>query len=400
MTSLAVTYLGRQLSHPFILASAPPTANGEMIARGFAAGWAGAVVKTLVQEPARNLHHRYAVNRLGGGIYGFENIELASERAPEAWFSDMRTLKRSFPDRLLIGSIMGTATDRGPWLDLALGCQEAGADLLELNFSCPHGHPEKGQGAAIGQNADYSARITRWLKEEPRLRLPVIPKLTAAVTDIAAIGQAVAAAGADGLCAINTIPSVMGFDLKTLAPRPAVRGYSTAGGYSGPGIKPIALHCVADLARSPGLPIMACGGIASGFDAAEFLLLGAPVVQVCTAVMLGGYGVLERMQAQLAEFMGWHGFSTVEDFRGQGLARLQPFHALDASYRVRAHIDPVRCKSCGTCYLSCRDAGYQAIQATAEAVRVDAERCQGCSLCAQVCPHAAIRMVELGSAGR
>jgi len=391
---LSVTYLNRKFLHPFVLASAPPTATGEMIARAFDAGWAGAVVKTLIQEPVRNLHNRFASNRLAGRIYGFENIELLSELTPEEWFRDIRALKRGYPDRILIGSIMGTGADKEPWLELALGCQEAGADLIELNFSCPHGYPEKGQGAAIGQNPVYSATITRWLKEDPRLRLPVIPKLTAAVTDISYIGEAAAEAGADGLSAINTIPSFMGFDLETLEPRPSVAGYSAAGGYSGPGIKPIALRCVADLLRSPGLPVMACGGISSGTDAAEFILLGAPVMHICTAVMLEGYGVLDRMREELASFMERHGFTSIDAFLGLGLGRLRDFHQLDTSYRVRAVIDPDTCTGCGACYVSCRDAGYQAITADGETVTVDEARCQGCSLCVHVCPTGAVQLLE------
>ena len=132
--NLSVPYLGKTWPHPFVLASAPPTANGEMIARAFDAGWAGAVVKTLIREPVRNLHNRFASNRLGGRIYGFENIELLSELSPEEWFRDIRALKRAYPDRMLIGSVMGVATDKDPWLELALGCQEAGADAVELNF--------------------------------------------------------------------------------------------------------------------------------------------------------------------------------------------------------------------------------------------------------------------------
>ena len=127
---------------------------------------------------------------------------------------------------------MGDAKNRGQWIELALICQEAGADFIELNFSCPHGYPEKGKGAAIGQNTDYSSEITKWLKDEKKITTPIIPKLTAAVSDISYIGEAVADAGADGICAINTFPSIMGFDLKTLEPKPAICGHATSGGCS------------------------------------------------------------------------------------------------------------------------------------------------------------------------
>jgi dihydropyrimidine dehydrogenase (NAD+) subunit PreA len=388
---LQSNYLGVALDSPFILASAPPTANGEMIRRAFRAGWSGAVIKTLIREPVKNLHNRFAVSRAGGTIIGFENLELLSELPPHEWFATIARLKAEFPDKAVIGSIMGDARDPDDWLFLARGCQDAGADLLELNFSCPHGCPEKGKGAAIGQNAGYSALITSWLKEAAHIRLPIVPKLTAAVTDIQSIGESVAGAGADGICAINTIPSLMAIDLKRLRPLPDIGGLTSCGGYSGPGIKPIALRAVSELLRAPGLPVMACGGISSGFDAAEFMLLGAPVAQVCTEVMLRGFDVIGRMKEELQEFMSWHGFSRTDDFIGLCRDRVTAFSALDQEFRVMPRVDPARCTHCRACLVSCRDGGFQAIEHVGE-IRFDRSRCSGCSLCARVCPSGAIWM--------
>lgn len=390
---LAVTYLGRRFENPFVLASGPPTANGAMIARAFDAGWAGAVIKTLIREPVRNLHNRFASLWRGREMIGFENIELVSERSPDEWFRDIRWLKAGYPGRPVIGSIMGDARQPEPWLELALGCQDAGCDLLELNFSCPHGYPEKGKGAAIGQHADYARAITAWLKNDRRIGVPLVPKLTAATAEISQIGRAVAEAGADGLCAINTFPSIMGVDLQTLLPRPSVGGWTAAGGYSGPGLKPIALRCVSDLVKEPGLPVMACGGVSSGLDAAEFILMGAPLVQVCTAVMLGGYGVLAEMKAELEEFMSGHGFAALGAFLGSANRRVAAFGELDSGYKVTAAVDPAKCDGCGRCAISCRDAASQAIEITDAVARVEAGKCCGCSLCAQVCPVQAIKMV-------
>lgn len=387
--------LGKKLVNPFLLASAPPTANPEMIARAFDAGWAGAVVKTLTREPVKNLHNRFGVTKVARHIVAFENVELLSEISPEAWYTGIRLLKRGYPDRMVIGSIMGDARDRTQWVELALGCQEAGADLLELNFSCPHGYPERGRGAAIGQHADLTAQIVSWLKDDARVTLPLVPKLTATVSDISFVGEAVAEAGAAGLTAINTIPAVVGFDLDTLEPRPAVAGYSTPGGCSGPAIKPIALRCVGELVTSPGLPVMGVGGISTGHDAIEFLLMGSPAVQVCTAVMLDGYGIIEKLIAELSTFMEAHQFTYVADFVGVGHQRMRRYAELDPAYMVVAVIDPEHCHDCVKCEVACRDGGYGAIIVRDGRKVVDNAKCAGCSLCSHVCPTDAIRMMPI-----
>lgn len=389
---LHTKYLGVPFENPFILASAPPSATGDMIRRSFEAGWGGAVIKTICCDPVSNLANRFAAIRSGGGITGFENLELLSERTPDDWYRDIRTIKSDFPHHPIIGSIMGDARSPDEWLSLAKGCQDAGADLLELNFSCPHGYPERGRGAAIGQNPDYAAQITGWLATCKDIRIPIIPKLTAAVSDIRHIGEELARSGAAGFCAINTIPSFFGFDLKTLCPKPDIGGMTSYGGYSGPGIKPIALRAVAELCQSPGLPVMASGGIASGFDAAEFMLLGAPVVQVGTEVMLRGFGIVTEMRRELSEFMTWHHFDTPAAFIGRCRDTVTSFAKLPTKQRSKADIDLKRCSGCGSCFSSCRDGGYQAITWYGDNPQINHDACAGCSLCRIVCPTGAISM--------
>ncbi|HNX96837.1 MAG TPA: NAD-dependent dihydropyrimidine dehydrogenase subunit PreA [Candidatus Aminicenantes bacterium] len=395
---LSVDFAGKHFENPFLLASAPPTADGEMIARAFEAGWAGAVTKTFSREPMRNLQNRLTSGRIGKRVYALENIELVSDRRPEAWFKDVRWLKARFPQKIVIASIMGDAQDSGQWIELALGAQDAGADMLELNFSCPHGCPEQGRGAAIGQNEEFSARICRWLKEARSLTLPLIPKLTAAVSDITVIGQAVADTGVEALAAVNTYPALVGVDLDTLSPLPSIGGQSTYGGMSGPALKPIALRAVSRLAGKPGLPIMATGGVSSGTDAAEFILLGASLVQVCTEVMQRGYGVVTGMARELEEFMTRHHFEHIGDFLGVANRRLTTHAGLDGAFRVRPRIVAERCVGCGICQVSCRDGAHAAIQLTRGMVEVDDDRCLGCALCAQVCPQGAILMEECACA--
>jgi dihydropyrimidine dehydrogenase (NAD+) subunit PreA len=393
-SDLQTTYLGVTFRNPFILASASPTATGDMVRRAFEAGWAGAVIKTICYEPVHNLPNRFAVIRNGNRITGFENLELLSEQTPDDWYRAIAVIKADFPHCPIIGSIMGKADSPEEWLSLARGCQDAGADLLELNFSCPHGYPERGSGAAIGQNPAYAARITSWLTTCREITIPIIPKLTAAVADIRYVAEELAQAGAHGFCAINTVPSFFGFDLRTLRPKPDISGMTSYGGYSGPGIKPIALRAVSELCQSPGLPVMACGGIATGFDAAEFMLLGAPVVQVGTEVMLRGFEVVDRMQHDLREFMEWHGFTSPADFIGRCRNRAISFAELSGVQDCRPRMLKDRCNKCGACITACRDGGYQALSWKHGLPVIDPAACAGCSLCSHVCPTGAISMKE------
>lgn len=397
MNPLAIHFAGLPMINPFMLASAPPTATPDMIERAFEAGWGGAVIKTLVDDPVQNLCNRFGTNKIGKQVYGFKNIELASEISMEEWLTGARQLKARFPDRLLIGSIMADARDLEGWLHMTLACQDSGMDMVELNFSCPHGYPERGKGCAIGQDERTSAEIVRHIKADPRVTVPIAPKLTAAVTDMAFIGEELASAGADAFCAINTVPSILGFDLSTLNPKVNVRGHTTTGGYSGYGIKPIAMRCVYDLVNQTKLPVMACGGCMNGSDAVEFLMLGAGLVQLATAVMFEGYGLIDQLASDMSRFMDKHGLKTVADFTGIGRSRITSFNQLDAAFRTRAEVDLLRCVRCGKCQISCRDSGYQAITIPqhGDYPQIDPEKCVGCSLCAQVCPVEAIHMTEI-----
>ncbi len=392
---ISTEFLSITFENPFVLASAPPTGGEDKIRRAFNEGWSGAVIKTLIHEPVRNLKNRFAVQKTGRLVNGFFNLEQLSEKGIEEWLNIIRRLKEDYPEKRVIGSIMADADRYDNWRSLALDCQQAGADLLELNFSCPNGYPEKGKGAAIGQNPDICGEIVGWLKDDPGIHIPVIAKLTAAVTDITETGNAVAKAGADGICAINTIPAFMGFDLKTLKPKPDINGFTTYGGYSGAAIKPIALRCVSALLKSPQIPVMASGGISNGFDAVEFMLLGSPVVQIATAAMLYGFKLVKTMKTQLTEFMQWHQFERIEDFLGNGNDMICSYTALDIDYDVKAQVNEKACIGCKICTISCKDAGYGAITMQDKLAVIDLEKCVGCSLCHNICPYNAIDMVEV-----
>ncbi|MCL5264672.1 MAG: NAD-dependent dihydropyrimidine dehydrogenase subunit PreA [Chloroflexi bacterium] len=384
MADLSVDFLGKELPNPFLLASAPPAATGPMIQRAFAAGWAGAVTKTLSLQEIVNVRPRLGRLPRRGRLLALENIELISDRPLATWLEEMTEIKRLYPDRMLVASLMA-AVDREEWHRIVSLVEEAGADAVELNLGCPHGMPERGMGAIQGQDPTIAADITFWVKEVATT--PVIVKLTPNVTDISTIARAVKAAGADAVAAINTVACLVGIDLETLRPLPAVHGQSAFGGLSGPAIKPIALRCVAEIARAVSLPVSGMGGINDWQDAAEFLLLGATTLQVCTAVMLRGYGLVGELARGLSEYMDRQGFTSVAAMAGKVLPRIKRFEELDLDHRVVATIDAERCNGCQLCYTACQDGAYAAIaMAEGRTAQVSQARCDGCGLCAIVCP--------------
>lgn len=385
------------LENPFLLSSGPPTASAEQITRAFRAGWAGAVIKTIRPDGMvmSDLSPRfYALKGLNGELQGFGNIELLSKKPVSYWTTQIPLIKQEFPGKVLIASIMGSE-DRADWTDLAGRVEHAGADAVELNVSCPHGMPEQGVGAAIGQNPGLVQEVTRAVCEA--VDLPVIVKLTPNVTDIVPVARAAQAGGAAMLSAINTIQCLPGIDILSFEPLPSVNGFSTYGGYSGPAVKPVGLRVVAQIASSVDLPVIGIGGVSRWEDAVEYLLIGASAVQVCTAVMWHGVGIVRDMTEGLGAYLVQTGHDSPGTLRGRALPRITSHQALDRHRRVRPVIVSARdCTACGRCVIACRDGGYHALSMKNGVVVQDMSRCDGCSLCAHVCPAGVIEMHPRG----
>jgi len=392
--SLKTTVGPLTLENPFLLASGPPTASGDQIRRAFRLGWAGAVTKTIAPDTMeiRDVSPRFAAWKdANSGLLGFENIELLSRKSVSCWTGEIAATRKEYPDRVLIASIMASP-DPEEWQELACTVQDAGANAIELNVSCPHGMPERGVGAAIGQHPDLVREVTRAVRKVAGV--PLIVKLTPNVTDVVPVAEAAVDGGADILSAINTVQCLMGIDLETLEPRPSVAGASTCGGYSGPAVKPIGLKMIAQIARELPVPLIGIGGISRWQDAAEYIAAGAFAVQVCTAVMWEGAGIVRGMSQGLAGYLAKKGFSNPGELRGRALPRIGTHAALSRSERhfaVRRF--PERCMSCGRCVTACRDGGYHAVSMADGEVIIATERCDGCSLCSHVCPAGVIAML-------
>jgi dihydroorotate dehydrogenase subfamily 1 len=324
MATLATTVDGLKLPNPFVIGSGPPGTNLSVIQRAFREGWGGVIAKTVSLDASKvvNVTPRYAkLHAASGEVIGWENIELISDRPFHLWIDEFKKCKDSQPKGALIASVM-EEYNKDAWVEIIERCQDAGVDAFELNFSCPHGLPERKMGAAMGQDPDILEEVCGWVKSAAKK--PFWAKMTPNITHIEDPGRAALRGGATGLSAINTIRSVMGVNLETLRPEPCVEGYTTPGGYSCRAVKPIALRMVMELAtmiRSefPGRSLSGLGGVETGEDAAQFILLGSDTVQVCTGVMKFGYEHVKPMCDQLLAFMEKHKFETLADFKGKSL---------------------------------------------------------------------------------
>jgi dihydropyrimidine dehydrogenase (NAD+) subunit PreA len=398
MPNLNINFAGIKSPNPFWLASAPPTNSGYQIMKAFDAGWGGAVWKTL-GVPVINVSSRYgAVNYRNTRMAGFNNIELITDRPLSDNLKEIEQVKKYFPNHAVIASLM--VETKAEWHQIIKDVENAGADGIELNFGCPHGMCERGMGSAVGQEPAVLQTIVGWVKEVAKV--PVITKLTPNISHIIEPGLAAARGGSDAISLINTIKSIVGIDLDTFAPYPIVDGKGTNGGYCGPAVKPIALEMVKELAKHPeikDIPISGIGGIESWRDAVEFILLGAGSVQVCTAVMHYGFGIVREMKSGLEQFMIEKGFETIEDFRGKALPNVTEWKHLNLKHKVVASIDPAKCVGCDLCYIACDDGAHQAIEIPREngnrIPSIIEENCVGCNLCSLVCPvEQCITMVQ------
>lgn len=402
MGFLSCEFAGIRSPNPFWLASAPPTDKAYNVERAFQAGWGGVVWKTLGEDPpVVNVSSRYgALHAKDRQLVGFNNIELISDRPLEVNLQEIKQVKRKWPDRAMVVSLMVPCSEES-WKAILARVEDTQADGVELNFGCPHGMSERGMGSAVGQVAEYVEMVTRWCKANTRM--PVLVKLTPNVTNILVPARAAVAGGADGISLINTLNSITGVDLDAMAPQPVVRGKGTHGGYCGPAVKPIALHMAAEIARDPqckNIPISGIGGIATWRDAAEFMALGSGTVQVCTAAMQHGFRIIDDLTSGLENWMQLKGHARLQSFVGAAVANVTDWNKLDMNYKVVARINQDSCINCGRCYIACEDTSHQSIAMSIKNGKrifaIKEEECVGCNLCQHTCPVAeCITMVDI-----
>lgn len=385
LPSLEMEFCGVTCENPFFLASSVIASSYDMIANAFRMGWGGVVYKTIGFAAMYEVSPRFdQIGKEGTPFIGFRNMEQISCNTPEEDFAILSRLKQEFPSKVIVASIMGGNDDE--WARLARMSEEAGCDMVECNFSCPH-MAAKGRGSDVGQNPEVVKHYTEVVKGATKL--PVIAKMTPNITHMEEPAIAAVEGGADALAAINTIKSV------TLKSRSEVAGLATISGYSGKAVKPIAQRFILDIRKDEKLkdvPLSGIGGIESWRDALQYIVLGCNNVQVCTAVMQYGYRIIDDLKLGMQDWMQRKGVKSLEEVRGRALNQFVPTDQLDRSTYVLPRIDRAKCIGCGRCYLSCLDGGHQAISfdAVSRTPRIIGSNCVGCHLCMLVCPTQAM----------
>lgn len=385
---LSIDFCGVTFKNPFLLSSSPVSNSAEMVARSFEAGWSGAVFKTLNSDTTPIIHPSPRMNGLFYGnkkLVGLQNVEMISDRPLKDNLSDYLYLKKKYPDHILISSIMGFSNEE--WAFLAKVSEDNGADMLELNFSCPHMSVE-GAGHHVGKAFDLIEKFTTTVKKY--VSIPVIAKMTPNITDMTEPAVYAKQGGADAISAINTVSGISQIDLNALTPKPNVFGLGSVSGTSGPAVKPIGLRFISDMAKCDelNLPLSGIGGIETWIDALEYILLGASTIQVTTGIIQYGYGIVEDMIEGLTDFMVEKDIDKVKDLVGIALKNLKTTDQFDFKKQGRAQYDLEKCVGCGQCYTVCRDAGGFALEWDDEKrrPRLIEDKCLSCMICSFVCP--------------
>lgn len=383
---LSINYLGVSCENPFFLSSSPVGSNYEMVAKSFETGWAGVFYKTVGIFVADECSPRFdQTNKEGLPWLGFKNMEQISDKPTDVNFENMMRLKQDYPEKVMVASIMGSSDEE--WKELAKMCEQAGADLIEGNFSCPQ-MTTHSMGSDVGTNVElvkqYCKAVTR------TTNIPFIAKMTPNITNIEVPALAALEGGAAGISAINTIKSITNLDFENMTGMPVVNGKSSISGYSGAAIKPIALRFIAQMMKNEVIgktQMSGIGGIETWRDCVEFLLLGCRNIQVTTSIMQYGYRIVEDMISGVSHFMDEHGYDKLDDFIGLALPNLVPAEELNRDFKVLPNFDENKCIGCGRCYISCYDAAHQAIDWNEELRKPKLnDNCVGCHLCLNVCP--------------
>ena len=388
--SLNIKFCGITLENPFLLSSSVVSSNYDMIKRAFNAGWAGASIKTISLIDMEEASPRYSVVKgIDGEIEAFKNIEQLSEKSLEENLLMIKRLKKEFPNKFLLMSIMGKNEDE--WKYLGKCVEDSGASAIELNFSCPN-MTEEYTGSDIGQIPDLVFKYTKAVTSS--VKIPVIAKLTPNVATMCDAAISAKRAGAKGIAAINTIKSLTEYDVINDINS---NKHITVGGLSGRAVMPIALRFISELSHNlelSDIDISGMGGIYTYKDAINYLSLGCRSLQVTTAVMEYGYRIIDDLIDGLELYLGYNNIS-LNELIGCSKNKVVNLKQIKRDYIIYPKFNRLTCVKCNRCYISCSDGGHQAIELVNRIPTLNSNKCVGCHLCVNICPTGSITSSEI-----
>ncbi len=391
---LAVTFAGLELKNPLIVASSELTNTVSKIKE--AERWGASAVSTklcFLQVPfyARPYH----IVERGTALYSPSGQRLTVGEAQDL----IRQAKRETSEIKIIANMMGPGDNLEGWARLAQMLEEAGADMLELNMSCPNvgimarelgvtASPE--MGASLGQNPALAGLVTRAVVDA--VSIPVMPKMTPEA-DTSLVAAECAKNGAAAISAINCPQSLPGVDIynggKPKYPTTANQAFA---GLCGPWIRPLAYRHVAQMAiKLPNLQIAAGGGLTNWRQSVEMIMYGATTLTYCTVLYHRGFEALAELAAGLRQFVIEQGYKNVLDCRGAALRYIVTPERVEYIPSL-PEIDLEKCTGCGFCV---RPAHCEVLELRhGKATVVNPDKCTACSVCYWLCPHDAIRMIQ------
>lgn len=397
---LNVTFAGLRLRSPLLVAPGAYTTQGDQFGRWVPRlaknGWGGIVAKSYLSTP--DFVHQLKPHLWTSAAY--RGLAMQNSGPPPVILDDRAVAALAESTRLahgegliVIASVIGRTVEE--WAGMTQKVEEADVDAVELDLGCParpmKGHPGMLERAAITVEAIRAARRVS--------KLPLLAKINAQHLNRVRVAQECLEAGADAITAINSVGGIMGIDLQTGRPLCSDidgRGFMT--GISGPIIKPIGLRTVAEIASVVPIPISATGGIGTWEDVAEYMMLGAGCVQICTAAMWYGFGIGRKMYDGLGRYLEVRGLKSLDELRGSSLSYFD--HGQQTTDKeVIAHVDEGRCDRCAKCVVACQEGSYGALKFESRVLQVNEGVCLGCGLCQVVCPREAIRMIERKKGG-
>lgn len=387
MADLRVDFCGVSFKNPVLAASAEPTLSAENMKRVIETGAGGMVAKTVTDSLAmrrltkmskwRYLDEEHNVCRgKVPRLFTFYGRSGLAEEEPAEWMEELAEARKAAEenDCVLIGSVGGTTPEN--WAALSRMVEDTGVPLLELNFGCPHPSEMKGAqtGMLVGQDKNAACEITRAVARA--VKIPVSVKLTPQVADVTEMAKAVKDAGASAVTIINRF---VGFCLDIETASPYINGWA---GVGGPWVKPLTLRWVSKIFTGTDIPISGTNGAYDWKDVVEFLMSGASNVQLCSVVMLKGYGYLAEVVRGLDDFLNRKGYRSAREIIGLAARKALSYGEMESLPRERAVINREICTACGRCVRSCF---YNVIRAGEGRVSIG-EDCRGCGICTCVCP--------------